>query len=246
VSAKAIEIITEALQTLNLISGSEIPSAEDAAIGLKKLNSILDEASARKMFAFNMGFAQYTLIPNHQPHTIGPTGDFAATQRPVTIESASIVLAGANPIDIPLKLEDDAWWASQAVKSLTSTIPTHLYYSADIVNGSLYLWPVPTIAYGLRLETWVQFAQFADLNTTAYQFAPGYQRWLMLALAIDLAPLFGTEAMARAAGLQPLFNSARRAVQMNNNAAPRIATADSGMPNKKRKGGFNYYTGGPA
>jgi hypothetical protein len=241
-SVKAIDIITEAMQELNLISAVEIPSAEDAAYCLKKLNSVLDEWSARRAYAFNVGFVLYTLIPNHQPHTIGPTGDFVVSQRPVRIEAAALVLNTGTQVDLPLNLRDDDWWAAQQVKQIATSVPTDLYYSPDEVNGSLYLWPIPTTAYGLRLETWVQLPVFADLNVTSYNLAPGYQRALTLTLAEDIAPAFGPQAMQLAGAIAGKAQSARRTIQSNNISSPRIASADFGTGLGKRSG-FNYYSG---
>jgi hypothetical protein len=241
-SVKAIDIITEAMQELNLTSAVEVPSAEDAAYCLKKLNSILDEWSARRAYAFNVGFSLYTLMPNHQPHTIGPTGDFVVTQRPVKIEAAALVLNNGTNVDLPMTLRDDDWWAAQQVKQISTSVPTDLYYSPDMPNGSLYLWPIPTTAYGIRLETWVQLPVFADLNTTSYNLAPGYQRALTLTLAENIAPAFGPSAMQIAAGMSAQAQSARKAIQGNNISSPRIASADFGTGLGK-KSGFNYYSG---
>jgi hypothetical protein len=243
-NAKAIDIITEAMQGLNLISAVEIPSTEDAAYCLKKLNSITDEWSAAGRYAFNKGFALYTLIPSKQPHTIGPTGDFVVSQRPVKVEACALVLPGSSPVDVPMNIRDDDWWAANRVKSITTTVPTDLYYSPEEVNGSLYFWPVPKSAYQVRLETWVILPVFADLNVTTYNLAPGYQNALTLTLQEKIAPAFGSSAMQLAAGIAGQALSARKTIQSNNMTSPRMATKDSGMPNKTRRGGFNYYTGG--
>jgi hypothetical protein len=243
-NVKAIDLITDAMQELNLTSAVEVPSAEDAAYCLKKLNSIIDEWSARQVYAFNVGFALYTLMPNHQPHTIGPTGDFVVTQRPVRVEACALVLPGVTAVDVPMNIRDDDWWAAQRVKSIATSVPTDLYYSPDEPNGSLYFWPIPTAGYQIRLETWVLLPVFADLNTTSYDLAPGYKRALTLTLAESIAPAFGPSAMQIAAGIERQAIAARKAIQSNNMASPRMATRDSGMPNKVRRGGFNYYTGG--
>lgn len=240
---KAIDIITDALQELNLVSAVETPSNEDAAFCLKKLNSILDEWSARRVYAFNVGFALYTLIPNHQPHTIGPNAaDFNVTQRPIKIEAAALVLTSGTQVDLPINIRDDDWWAAQQVKQIVTSVPTDLYYSPDMPNGSLFLWPIPLMAYGLRLETWGLLSQFADLNVTSYNLAPGYQRALTMTLAENIAPAFGPQAMQIAGGIANQALSARKAIQSNNISSPRIASADFGTGLGKRSG-FNYYSG---
>lgn len=238
------DVITDALYELNVYGREQSIAAADEQFALRKLNAILNMWEARSVFAYNQNYALYTLTPNHQPHTIGPSAaDFAVTSRPVRIENAAIVIAGASsPVDIPLKIRDDDWWAGQRVKSITSTIPTSLYYSPDFPNGSLYLWPIPTQANGLRLETWVTVGQVTDI-TADFVAPPGYKLAITLTLAEHIAGPFG-------ATLTPLQSQmavrARSAVQGLNATSPRVASADWGTRGKSRGGGFNYLTGGPA
>lgn len=235
-------IIKNALWEIQALDFDGTPSDAEYAFALSKMNDIIDQWAARSIMAWNLNFAVYTLVPNLSPHTIGPTGTFVVTQRPVTVESASVVLTNSQPwVDVPMNIRDDAWWAANDVKSLTSTIPTDLYYSPDWENGSLYFWPVPTTAYGVRLETWNVLSQLVTVDQPI-SVPPAYRDALTMSLAVRLAPAYG-----KGASLSPVtIEAARRALvalQGNNSKSPRITTAEAGQGNRTRGSMFNWETG---
>lgn len=207
--------------------------------GLIFLNQQLDYWAARGCYSYTSDFTTYTLTPGHQPHLIGPgltSPDFAMSPRPVKIQAASLILP--TNIDVPINIRDDDWWAAQSVKSLTSTVPTHLYYSSDVPNGELWFWPVPTTGYGVRLETMVVLRQFATLDDL-FVAPQAYLAAVTLTLAEELVDIWGTEMpmnLARRA------MKARDALQSNNFLPNRIASADWGT-SCQRGGDFNWTTG---
>lgn len=247
------DIVNDALLEINAVGIDDPVEAEDSQLAIRKLNRILDQWAARKVFAYDVAFGLYTLTPNHQPHLIGPgltSPDFAAANRPVRIESASLVLTNSTPnaVDVPINVRDDAWWAAQSLKSLATTFPTDLYYSPAVPNGQLFFWPIPTIAYQVRLEMWsVITAVPLDSNgnpdlTQAFVAAPAYENALTLTLAEESCDVYGRPMPASLPGRAL---RARRALQTNNIASPAIASADYGSGSRKRSG-FNFYTGQPA
>jgi hypothetical protein len=243
--ATTIELITDALVECGVYDIGEAISGEHVTFCLARLNRIIDQWAARKVYVWNVAFTAYTLTALHQPHLIGPglvAPDFAAP-RPVRIENAALILTTSTPsVDLPLNLRDDDWWANKRVKSLTSSVPTDLYYSPDHPSGALWLWPIPNYAYGLRLETWVALAQITDA-TLAFSAPYGYELALMLTLAEEVCGPMGrsvpTDLAAKAA-------RARAAIQRNNDKSPRIDTAEAGTRGRSTRGDFNYYTGGPS
>ena len=222
------------------------PQAQDSALeladGLIFLNQLVDYWSARACYAWTTTFATFNLTPGHQPHLIGPgltTPDFAAAQRPVRIHSASLVLTGTGSnVDQPLNIRDADWWSAQRVKGLQSSIPTDLYYEPDVPNGQLWLWPIPSAAYPLRLESMVVLQQFATI-TDQFIAPPAYLRAVTLTLAEELSDVWGTTAPP---GLAARAMKARDAVQSNNNLPPRISSADWGTFSSP-SGDWNWMTG---
>lgn len=235
-----------------IAAGDDIP-AYLIQLTKTRLNQVADLWNARSLLAFNKTFSNYTLTPNHQPHLIGPglhSPDFAvaagtgggsgASVRPVKIYGCSIVLNNVTPsVSVPINVRDDDWWHNQRVKSLSSTIPTDVYYSPDFPNGSLFFWPVPSVAFGVELETRVPIAQ-CDVNDTV-SLPPGYELGLTLSTAeemLSLIPVAGRQdgvLIARAARARGIIVGA-------NSAAPTMATRDHGIAPGKSDG-FNYYTG---
>lgn len=239
------DIITDALREILVIGSTQAPTANDSNVGLRVLNRELDAWAARKAYVYAETFNSYTLAPNHQPHLIGPglaAPDFAATQRPVRIRGAALILNNVTPnVDVPLRIRDADWWNFQRVKAIATTTPTDLYYEPDWPNGSLFLWPVPTFAYGLRLQLWTLINQFVNL-TDSFTFPPGWKKALTLTLAEKLCRPFSRGAQ------EDLVEDARRArveIQMNNIKSPRIPSADAGSSGSRggRRPTFNYYSG---
>lgn len=216
-----------------------VNSTNELNDGMIFLNQQIDYWSARGCYAYTTHFDLYTLTPNHQPHLIGPglsSPDFSATMRPVRLESASVVIPGQ--VDQPINLRDNAWWAGQRMKSMTSNMPTDLYYQPDFPNGALYLHPVPTAAYGIRLESDVVLHQFASLDDP-FIAPPAYLAAVTLTLAEELCDLWEVPTPAN---LPRRALKARDALQSNNNLPPRIASADWGT-NSSPSADFNWLTG---
>lgn len=242
-AGKVSQLISDALQEMGAYGQGDDIQAKDAQFALRKLNRILDQWAARRMYVYTLAFTLYTLQVNLSPHTIGPAAaTFAVPQRPTKVQGATIVLTGTTPTtELPIEIRDSDWWNNQRVKNLTSSIPTDLYYSPDYPNGSLYFWPVPDFAYQCRLETWGQISQFNALND-AFNMPPGYLEAITLTLAEGLCPSFQKQLDP---GLAAQAQRARTAIQMLNNPAPRIATQDSGMPRKGsgNRADFNWVDG---
>lgn len=247
---KFLDIATDALFEIGVLGiDTPVPTAAQAQRCLRIANRELDAWAALKRFVYAVTFQQFTLTPNHQPHLIGPgpgltAADFTVPQRPVRVEGANLVLNNVAPnVDLELTLRDRAWWNAQTVKSIATEVPTDLYYEPDWPNGSLFLWPVPTFAYGIRLELWTLIAQFAAITDT-FSMPPAYRRAVVLTLAERACRPFGRPPMP---DLITDAREARAALQTNNISSPRIASADYGAQGSRRGRGstFNYYTGLP-
>ena len=209
--------------------------------GLIFLNQLVDYWAARSCYAYTTTFVEYTLTPGHQPHLIGPglsAPDFAVALRPTGLSSANLILPGGSPVDVAIHIRDNAWWAAKSAKAIASNVPTDLYYEVDFPNGQLWFWPIPTAAYGVRLEGNVVLQQFQSLDDT-FSAPQAYQAAVTLTLAEELCDLWEfpmPQNLARRA------IKARDALQSNNNLPPRIASADYGTFSNPR-GDFNYMTG---
>jgi hypothetical protein len=246
VTALAADLIQSAAYEIGAFAPGEPVAAAEAQWALEVLQRIIDQWNAKRSMIFSVGFTTYNLTANHQPHTIGPTGDFktgpAANYRPVRIASASFVLnpGGNNAVDLPIQMRDKDWWAANPLKSQTSSIITDCYYEPAQPNGNLNFFPICNANGVVRLEQWSSLAQALTLRT-ALGLVQGYWEALVTTLALALCPSFEKQPSAVLAARQ---SAAIKVIFENNDPAPRIDTA-SGMPGTAGTGrpDFNFLTG---
>lgn len=246
------DIVTDALIEAGIWSPGE-GSNNDQDVAqwcFRKYNYMLDTWSTSKKYVHATIFADY-VIPTGLPVaadgsanvTIGPGvgANYYAPQRPVKILSACAIINNTSPpVLAPMNINDNQWWAGVTLPGITSMYPTDLFYNPTIPNGQLFLWPISTTNFGLRLETWNLILQFASI-TDRLSTAPGYRNAMMLSLAEAVQP--GSSKS------NPLLTvnaaAARAAIFGNNSPAPNISTLDSGMPGNQeglRSTTFSYRT----
>jgi hypothetical protein len=246
-----LDIAIDAMIEVSLLSPGEPSDADITQWVFRKANYLLDEWAAQGTFVYSVGFQRFQLVPNLSPHTIGagtPTlaANFPVAQRPVDIESASILLPGTNGqfVDTPLAVEDDDWWAQNPLKGQISSLPTHLYYSADNPNGNCYFWPISSVAFQTRLRLWSLLAQFSSVNDPidgpggSGILPPAYRQAIMLTLAEQIGGKPDPTLSERA-------RKARAAIMGNNMLAPRIRTDGGGIPSSGQRKRFNFLTREP-
>lgn len=243
ITVTALSLIQAAMQEIGALAAGELPSNDDSAWVLQKLQRLIDRYNAQRTMIFANNFTQFTLTPALTPHTIGPTGTFSVSQRPVEIPSIGLVLTqgGSAPyVEVPLTPRDKDWWAAQTIKGLSSTLPTDFYYEPDWPNGSIYFWPVPVAANNVIIQ---QRTVIAEITTYATNFTmpPGYWDAIVYPLAVSLCPSFERQASA---DLLRLSAQAIKTVQSNNISSTRLvsdAPTQSGQNNARPD--FNFLNG---
>lgn len=238
----ASDICRAALLDLNVFEPSDPVGNDDLAFVLTKLNRILDRWNADRAAVYADQFLSATLTAALSPHLIGPTGSttLIVTQRPVSIEGASLVLATANSPEVTITLRDLAWYQSLTVPALAGAQPTDLYYNPAWPNGKLYFYPVPSAAVAVSLTVRVVLAQLALADT--FTLPPGYQDALTLTLSEAIGPTYEKPITK---DLKDQAREARETIFLANTTVPRLETQDSGMPMAGGGGGGSgtYYTG---
>lgn len=89
----ALDIVTGSLQEINAVAQGETAESGDANFALTKLNDLLDEWAARKVFIYDLSFPVYTLQPGLSPHTIGPMGQITSSS--LTNNLATYIMANS-------------------------------------------------------------------------------------------------------------------------------------------------------
>lgn len=233
VDMTGLDLVTQALLEIGVVSPGEAPEPGTAEYGLAKLNRLFDSLNADRRCVFASTLDAYTLTPSLQPHTIGPGGTFDIIQRPETLEGANLLIAGVRT---PLRLRDAQWVNGVSVPAQTSSMPCDLYYETSWPLGKLWLYPIPSSAAELELLTRVTMAA---LTLTDYvSLPPGYRELIVLTLAESLvAPL----RVPMPPGLPQMATKIRAQVFSVHDTTPRLATRDAGIPGGR--GYFDYRTG---
>lgn len=248
----AQDLIIDAMTDLNVIAPGE--SVDSALInkGLTALNRMIDSWALERLMIYAQVFKTFAFIPNHQPHTLGPSGNTPAPdwtfgtsgvdQRPTRVISANLQLPGSMPLSqVPLNIRDSAWWANQRVQALTGEYTTDLYYSPDMPNGSCYFWPIPTVALSVQLELSGLLTQFT--LGTVFSMPQGYWDAVVSNLAVRLWP-----SMSEGEQLDPVIaemaQASKAKIKSANSKAPNITTGGDGLPTgQPTRNDFNWRTG---
>lgn len=167
----ATEIITDAFERLNRLSPGETLNADDLAFGLRRLNLLVDEWSAKAPFLYK---SVLTSAAQTGHITLG-AGDWAAI--PVGSQIVSMSVDGL-PIN-PLSMQ-----RYNGLYEPTTTGAPDVY--AHDGYATVYLYPVAT-GQTIQIQTRVGASIFADA-TTDYTVPQGYENALGAALAVRCAP----------------------------------------------------------
>jgi hypothetical protein len=219
----------DALGVLGVSDPTDSVAPEDATLGLRVLNRIVDSLGLDSLMPIA---TTYQAIPlSGGAVTIGTGGDVVVT-RPTRIEPGAYVRAGS--IDHPLEKITRDRWAAIGDKSLTGVPMYYWYEPTTAVLGTINFWPVPDGAYTAYIPLQSRLSSFADL-TTSYSLPDGYEEYLTCALAVHMAPFYNREAPA---SVIARMRVSRRLIKRLHVQIPRLCTADlnalgarSGSPN---------------
>jgi len=185
---KVRDLIHEAFRKIGVIAVQEVASAAMASSALTAMNSYIDFLKTDGFLVYENEILPVTLIPGQQTYTIGLTGDFNVA-RPNAIAFAKLAI-GDTEYDV--EVINQAQWAQIDSKALASNIPCKIYYNESYPLGQINIWPVPSIAYELRLYVPKPVDRFTSLETVI-SLPPGYERLLTLGTASEIAPTYGSE-----------------------------------------------------
>ena len=215
----ALQLITSSLRKLGAVAAGESLDADEQSDALAALNQILESWNLKGLALFRRENAAYTLVPSQQAYSVGSGADFDGP-RPITLHSAFVTRGG---IDYPLAVLTQEQWNDILQKSTQSEIPEGVYYEPTFPDGTLRFWPVPLEALTVTLAIDMQLAAVADIND-ALSFPPGYERALLYALAVDLAPEYPAVTLSQT--VIDAANDALADIKRANNTHNHPATFD--------------------
>lgn len=185
--ATAIQIITRALRTLQVLGTDESPSADQASDAFDSLNDLLSGWSDDQALFYQIVLQNFPLISGQRVYTIGPAGNFN-TIRPMSIQNAYVNWSG---VDYSLGLVTREQYDQISLKTTQTQIPYVLQYNSGFPQSEIKLWPIPNDPTAiLYIESRQPFTSFATMTTDA-NMPPGYERALRYNLAVELMPEYG-------------------------------------------------------
>jgi hypothetical protein len=185
--ATALDIITRALRSINVLSDGETPTASMAQDALDSLNDVLESWANENLMVYVPVSETFPLTVGQGDYTIGPGANFD-TVRP---QQVTFAYARNGSIDYPIELWTNDQYASIGYKSIQNTFPSVLYYEPTYPVGVIHLWAVPsTPGMTLYLEMIKPFTRFSSL-TSVVSLPPGYERALRFSLGAELMPEYG-------------------------------------------------------
>jgi hypothetical protein len=229
------DLIYAALREIGAFGSEETPQAEGTNDALKTLNRMWGGWNADLGNIYSETLDSLTLVPSTASYTIGPDFGVFNVTRPVQILAAQ--LRYATNTDLPIEIISFDKYQEVSNKTSSADVVQYLAYNATYPNGVIYVWPVPTVAYVIRLTSKKILSDF-DLDTTL-SLPPGYEDAIVLNLAVRLSQGWGRPVS------QMLYSSALEAKSIITRANTVIEEmeTDPALPGQGRKGRFNWKIG---
>jgi len=235
--ATARAIITDALTELGVLGESETASAGQAALGLLRLQNMIDAWQADRLTLAVQFRTTFTLLPGTDSITIGLVGADIIQARPVWINTVNFIIPGSSPeVESVLAQMNEDTFSALSIKQLSNALPTNFFYqtSMSTILGTISFWPV--VNQSVKIAIYGPESLAVPLSLNSIITAPaGYMEALVYQLALRLASPFGVqpsqslvEMAARA------FATAKRA-----NVKPGILGVDSALWYGSRGGAYN-------
>ena len=170
------------MRLIGVLGRSETPASDMVTDGLATFNAMLDEWHTNNLTVYRIGSQSFTWASGQTSRTIGPTGDLVGT-RPNEIDHA---FQRENSVDHPIGTLSAQEYSAIADKTTTSTLIQWLYYDPTYPNGTLYAYPVPSVAASIQIKALEPLQSFtASIDELA--LPPGYENAIVYNGAIELA-----------------------------------------------------------
>ena len=187
-------IVRDALIEIGVSDPLETPTAEQAALGLRRFQNQLDAWAADQLTLSRQLRTVYPWPSNTVSQTIGATGNIAIV-RPMFLNGVNYIIPGTDPsVEVPLGPMDQDSYMGQRIKELASALPLQFFYQTalDGVLGTIALWPVPTQDIDLVFYSpqAVNITVSLDTDVTG---PSGYAEAFMYQLALRLCNPFGVQ-----------------------------------------------------
>lgn len=226
-------VVNAALRYLGVLGSGGAATTQQLADALTTVNALINNKSGDRLMASSVAANSFALSSGVQSYSIG-TGQTWNIALPEEIVSASIKIP--NGITNGLRILNASEWGQQIDRDRQSYNVKGLFFTRGTgtpggATGVVYLTPTP-LGGNAEIIVWYSMTVFPDATTTI-TVEDSYARWLELASAIELAPMYPSaqipstlvqnlaDAAATLRNLNAsLFGDAPAAGQIASNAIP--------------------------
>lgn len=210
------DFIRRSLVRIGVLADNETANATMLADGISTLNEMFDTWSSEGILIHTTTREEFALTAGEASRTMGPTGNFITT-RPTQIEKVGVK---SNGQEIPVAILTVSEWAEIRDKTLTSDIPSKIYFEGTFPNETLNLWPVPSLANNLVIYSLKPFSTYTAASEIS--FPPGYQEAIKYNLDLRMFSEYGKPAT------QETFDQAAKTLAniKRKNTKPGFLTSD--------------------
>jgi len=208
----ARNLITDSMKLLGLLVKGDSPADDEIEDGLYRLNDIISTWSLESLLINARVTESFPLTGGQLQYTIGPGGNFDTT-RPTAIISMFYRVAN---LDYPVyKLTDEAYALQIGMKNIQNPFPEYYNYTLGWPLGTLKFWPVPSSTNSIYILSEKTISGFTTLDTVV-DLPPGWARALRYALALEMAPEYGKDAMQTAQVIKATADEAKGMIKAEN------------------------------
>lgn len=232
-------LLIAALQ--RLLSGGDLPSADDLNTALLRLNDLIDAWKIEGLTVYTISRVLWTLS-SASSYTVGSTGT-VIVDRPSNaagLRFAVIDNSQATPFELPVDTYTEDQYQGIAIKTQTSTYPQGFYYNPTSPLGTLVPWPIPTSStlQGV-LYAGSPVGEVGLYDTLS--LPQGYRRFYRDTLAVELAPDFDVQPSP---GLVQSAMDSKAMVKRANVRMVELVSDAYGMGGGSRPTGiYDFYAG---
>lgn len=233
---QALDIINDALYSINGLAPGEPLEAVLAQQAFRMLNNMLDMWSNQDFMVVSKSEVSAT-ISGATDWTIGPGGQINVP-RPLNINSAFVRVSG---LDYQVKVLNVEQYELIGLKQLSGPWPKAVYYNSGSPLGTLKFWPKPSSGE-IHLFVDQIFTSFVTINDTV-QFPPGYVMAMQWNLAKLLMPGYGKTNPALIEMVKAEARSSMGSIKSTNMAPMQVMQFDTPVSGKKYDAGWINHGG---
>jgi hypothetical protein len=210
-------IVDDALRKMGRIGSGETGTAQERTDGVAELNRMLGRWNAELGPIFGQIAESLTWSSGQVSRTIGTGGNFN-TDRPQKLILAQYRDSSNLDTDLPILTFDE--YQRIEDKAATGAIPETIGYNPTFASamGTLYVYPIPTADFTLRLTSIKLLSSITDATATI-SLPPGYEDAWMWNLIPRLCTEYGIPIQPYWA--QQAYES-KRALEQLNSEPPQI------------------------